>query len=237
MGHSLGGIFTAYSLLEFPGVFESYIAVSPYMQFDDKFIIKHAKDKLKANYKKIPDFYMTVGDEPNYLESLDEFSELVKEKSDKAINFMYVQLQGENHATTPYLTVFNGLRFVFSDWMLPKSVIIKGIDGIDEHFAKLSKKYGYKIETPENTINRIGYNYLQIENYDKAIEIFKENVKRFPNSANVYDSLGEAYEKNKQLKLAIKNYQKAYELGIEQNHGFTNIFKKNLDRAKELAGK
>ncbi len=48
-----------------------------------------------------------------------------------------------------------------------------------------------------------------------AIKIFKFNVELYPGSANVYDSLGEAYLKNGDTALAIKNYEKSLELNLE----------------------
>jgi len=42
--------------------------------------------------------------------------------------------------------------------------------------------------------------------------IFKLNVMLHPGSANVYDSLADAYLKSGNKELAIKNYQKALEL-------------------------
>ncbi|MBC8184744.1 tetratricopeptide repeat protein [candidate division KSB1 bacterium] len=47
---------------------------------------------------------------------------------------------------------------------------------------------------------------------NEAIEIFKLNVIEFPESANVYDSLGEAFMKNGDNKLAIKNYEESLKL-------------------------
>jgi tetratricopeptide (TPR) repeat protein len=47
---------------------------------------------------------------------------------------------------------------------------------------------------------------------EQAIEIFKLNVSTFPQSANAYDSLGEAYLVAGNKELAIKNYEKAQEL-------------------------
>lgn len=228
MGHSLGGMFAAYSLLEFPGVFNSYISVSPYFQYDDNYIVNQAKSKLRSKYSKTLSFYMTIGDEPGYLETLDEFSALVKKSN--TINFLYIEMKGENHATTPYLSLFNGLRFTFSDWIISRETISKGLSAIDEHFKQLSEKFDYRIDTSENIINFLGYQYLQKNKTEKSIEIFIENVKRYPKSANVYDSLGEAYEKKGKFKLAKKNYQKAFDLGAKQSHMATDIFKKNLDR-------
>ena len=48
--------------------------------------------------------------------------------------------------------------------------------------------------------------------------IFKLNVELYPESANVYDSLGEAYMNSGNSKKAIKNYQKSLELNPENNN-------------------
>ena len=233
MGHSFGGTFVGYSLLDHPDVFNAYIAVSPFLQYADNYVVNEAKLKLRSKYNSPKSFFMTIGDEPDYFDALDEFSSLMQEKSDNAINFLYVQMPGENHITTPYVTLYNGLRFTFSDWVLPKETFKLGLSAIDEHYKSLSKKYDYKIVVPENTINLLGYNYLQAGEILEAIKVFQENVSRFPSSANVYDSLGEAYENNDQLKLAKENYRKAYKLGIEQDLATATIFKTNLERVSK----
>ena len=47
---------------------------------------------------------------------------------------------------------------------------------------------------------------------DLAVEVFKLNVEEYPDSSNVYGSLGEAYMNRGDRELAIKNYQKSLEL-------------------------
>ncbi len=64
----------------------------------------------------------------------------------------------------------------------------------------------------ENVINGIGYQMLQDSRIREAIEIFKLNVAAYPQSANVYDSLGDGYEANGNTELAIENAEKAMEL-------------------------
>uniref|UniRef100_UPI003216A4D9 alpha/beta hydrolase-fold protein n=1 Tax=uncultured Draconibacterium sp. TaxID=1573823 RepID=UPI003216A4D9 len=234
LGHSFGGTFIAYSLVEKPELFDGYISVSPYMQYADNYMVKQAKEKmnLKSTGKKY--FYMTVGDEPNYFEPLKEFSEFMKLQSIDDVQFKYIKMEGENHATTPYLTLYNGLRFIFSDWNVPRDLIEKDLTVIDEHFNKLSKKYGVEVSTPENIINALGYRELQGGDLDAAIHIFKENVKRYPKSANVYDSLGEAYENNKQIDLARKSYEKACKLGAATVNPNLVVYLKNLERVKGM---
>jgi tetratricopeptide (TPR) repeat protein len=64
----------------------------------------------------------------------------------------------------------------------------------------------------EALINQLGYLYLGKKELPLSIAVFKYNVKAYPESGNVYDSLGEAYRKNGDIELAIKNYTKAAEL-------------------------
>jgi dienelactone hydrolase len=64
----------------------------------------------------------------------------------------------------------------------------------------------------ETLVNLIGYEHMQAGDVKDAIEIFKLNVAGYPNSANVYDSLGDAYLADGQKELARENSKKALEL-------------------------
>lgn len=233
MGHSFGGTFTVYSLLTKPDLFDAYIAVSPYLHFADNYLVNKAIEELRPLKGLQKYFYMTVGDEPDYFEALDAFSRAVKENTNGTVDITYIKMKSENHATIPYVSLFNGLRFAFSDWILPRERLLQGLGAIDAHYAHISSKYGVDIETPQQVINTLGYTCLQGEKLDEAIEVFSENVKRFPFSPNVYDSLGEAYERNGKLKLAGQNYQKAVELGERINDPNLSVYKKNLLRIQQ----
>lgn len=76
----------------------------------------------------------------------------------------------------------------------------------------------------EEEINRIGYNLLNRQEYEKAIEVFERNVKRNPESWNVYDSLAEAYSVSGDKKAAVEIYKKALEKAPEpQKQRIKNI--------------
>jgi dienelactone hydrolase len=64
----------------------------------------------------------------------------------------------------------------------------------------------------EGLVNVIGYEHMQEGDNKGAIEILKLNVSAFPNSANVYDSLSDAYLADGQKDLARQNAKKALEL-------------------------
>ena len=71
----------------------------------------------------------------------------------------------------------------------------------------------------EAQVNALGYQFLQRGMNAKAIEVFEKNVADYPESWNVYDSLGEAQAANGQTQQAIANYSKALEMAPEAQHG------------------
>lgn len=76
---------------------------------------------------------------------------------------------------------------------------------------KKNAKEEYSFENPSE-LNRLGYELLRAGKNNDSIEIFKFATKEFPKSANLFDSLGEAYFTNKQYDLALDNYKKAISL-------------------------
>ncbi len=64
----------------------------------------------------------------------------------------------------------------------------------------------------ENDLNNYGYTLLGQKKITEAIEVFKTNVKKHPESSNVYDSLAETYGVSGDKKSAIENYTKALKL-------------------------
>lgn len=61
-------------------------------------------------------------------------------------------------------------------------------------------------------LNRIGYEFLQEKSMDNAIKVFQEYAKLYPNEANSWDSLGEAYFYNRDKEQSLNAYKKALEL-------------------------
>ena len=84
----------------------------------------------------------------------------------------------------------------------------------------------------ESVVNDLGYDLLGDDRFDAAIAVFRRNVERFPESANTYDSLGEAYLEAGQLEAALENYQRSVELDPANGNG-----KAAIERIRErMAG-
>ena len=93
-----------------------------------------------------------------------------------------------------------------------------GISASAKRFSEIKEESGNKYYFLEAEFNSAGYRLLNNNKISEAIAIFQMNVELFPDSANVYDSLGEAYMKNNETELAVKNYKKSLELNPENNN-------------------
>lgn len=80
----------------------------------------------------------------------------------------------------------------------------------------------------ENELNNYGYQLMGQEKLNEALEVFRMNVKRHPDSWNVWDSLGEALNASGDKKGARENYEKAYEMAPANQKARIEGILKNL---------
>ena len=227
-GHSLGGLFVFYSFLERPDLFNAYVAASPVFSWDKDYVIRRADGVFKQDKEWKKRLFVGLGDEPELLESFNSLQALLKRTRPKAFEYEFQQFKSENHGSVVLPAYYAGLRKVFEGWILPKAGSLSEVEG---HYRKLSGQFGYTILPPEALVNQVGYFLLRDGKTNEAIEAFTKNTEFYPNSANVYDSLGEAYEKADRLKAARENYEKAYKLAGQQNEAeLARLFKASLDR-------
>ncbi len=76
------------------------------------------------------------------------------------------------------------------------------------HQLKKENASAYNFEN-EDELTMYGYSLLWENKLTEALEIFKLIAQEFPNSANAYDSLGEAYLKMGDMALSLANYEKS----------------------------
>jgi tetratricopeptide (TPR) repeat protein len=230
-GHSLGGLFAVHAMISKPGLFNSYIAVSPSLQWENGETLKRAEEFFMNQREMKVTLFVSIGNEPGRIgESFDSFKELLSKTSVKGFAWQAERMSDEDHGSVVLRSHYFGLRKVYEGWQGPSDLLSSGLEGVDEHYKKLSEKFGYSIAVPENLINQMGYVFLRGGKPEDAIAVFKANVERYPGSANVYDSLAEAYEQGGRLDLAEPLYDKARLLGQQNNDPNAAVFKTNYER-------
>ena len=230
-GHSLGGLFAIHALIAKPGLFNSYVAVSPSLQWENNEALKRAETFLKNQKESKVTLFASIGNEPGAIgEAFDKLKDALAKSNIKGFEWQAERMADEDHGSVVLRSHYFGLRKVFDGWQMPRDpqsgAFSGGLKGVDAHYKKLSEKFGYSVPTPENVINQLGYQLLFQAKPEEAIAVFKANVERYPGSANVYDSLAEAYERGGRIDLAEPLYDKARTLDPD-----TAIYKTNYERA------
>lgn len=237
-GHSFGGLFAIHTMVTRPELFNSYVAVSPSLQWTDEATLKKAEEFLKTRKEFNATLFTSLGNEPGDIgDAFDLFKNALSKSQIKGFEWEAEQFKDEDHGSVVLRSHYLGFRKVYEGWQMPRDaqtgLIEGGLKAVDDHYQWLTKKFGYSIPVPELLINQIGYQYLGAGKSEEAIAAFKSNIERYPNSANVYDSLGEAYEKGGRIDLATPMYEKAQMLGKQNDDPNAAVFTANYTRASE----
>ncbi len=98
-----------------------------------------------------------------------------------------------------------------------------GIDAAVKKYRELRSDLANKFVFNESEFDSLGYRLLRSDKIKEAIEVFKMNVEMFPESWNVYDSLGEAYMWIDDRDNARTNLEKSVELNSENEHAVMRL--------------
>jgi predicted alpha/beta superfamily hydrolase len=237
-GHSFGGLFAIHSFLTRPEVFNAYIAVSPSMQWDNHLVSRKAEEFFKDRKELNRTLFLTLANEGGAArEGFDRFKGILGKSKPKGFEWDSMLMEDEDHGSVVMRSHYHGLRKAFDGWQVAADVVAGGAPAVESHYKRLSAKFGYAIQPPEPLMNNLGYQLMGADKMDDAIAVFKSNVERYPLSANVYDSLAEAYEKTGKIDLARSNYEKAVQLGTQNKDPNLQIYKTNFDRVDGMLKK
>lgn len=122
--------------------------------------------------------------------------------------------------------------------IITEVLLQKGVEAAVQKYHEL-KRAQPLTSSPQNSnkfrerlLNSMGYDLLRNGRVKDAIAIFALNCEAFPQSSNVFDSLGEAYLLDKNYTKALENYKKSVELDSKNNHG-----KEEIKKIEELLKK
>ena len=132
-------------------------------------------------------------------------------KSDGAVSSLQLSFPRGAPATAPKVSAETLIPFEHAT----AGNITKAVEG----YREIKKATPDNNVVTEDRLNRLGYGFLRAKKLPEAIAYFKLNVEFYPNSWNVYDSLGEAYMANGEKDLAIANYKKSLEMNPRNTNG------------------
>ncbi len=221
IGHSLGGLFAFYGWLSHPDAFQAYVAVSPSLWWDNQGLTDSLAARLARHDPPHGWFYATMGElEPEdvMVVPFRRLQQVLHDGAADSPEWRAVILAQQDHGTTPHRSAYDGLEAIFRSWWVPPdSLVALGVAGLDRRFESMLTYYRFPNRfTPEAALNALGYRLLgegTPARQAEALDVLRTNASRFPRSANVYDSLGDAYRAMGQKANAISCYAAAVSTG------------------------
>lgn len=255
IGHSYGGLFTIYMLINHPTLFSNYIAIDPSLDWDNQQLLKKAQESMVAQQYKNKSLFMSLSGQlhmqnskitiDNVMQDTTDFtlfsrsniafSNLVKQNPENGLSFGWKFYPKDIHGTVPFPSIMDGLISIFKWYQMENTDKINSFDTPkDELFSiikyrekKLKDHFGYyEPPYPEELLNMSGYMNMDMQQFEKAKMYFELAMEYYPKSANTYDSMADYYETTGDLTNAIKYVTKAYELSGSEN------YKEKIDRLK-----
>ena len=234
-GHSRGALCVTHAFLSHTNIFNSYIALSPPLYWDDGLLLRTAEEKLLGKDLKYKQIYFSIGEkeDPSTIADAHSFANILKVKASAELRWKLDYQENEDHGSGAINGIINGLRFIYDGWRYDTDKMkAGGITAIDNFYKNLTERYGYEISPGVDTFNSIGWGVLMDGNQDKAFKIFEENTRRHPNSSSAYRYLAEGYLKVDNIDMAVKTYEKALVLATNAKDENIEFIKKRLDGIK-----
>jgi uncharacterized protein len=233
-GHSAGGQFALYCLTSQPSLFNAYFAFSPSLDWDNNL----PQRSLEESFIKTDSLrsFLYVARSDDFGEALADYTRLVETlelHSPKGFRWISDAFPDETHSSIPLLAQINALRKLFTGYRLHNDFLSNGITYAEKHFQEVSGLAGYEIQIPENIINNLGYEALEMGEIQKAILLFKRNITQNPNSANAFDSMADAYEEAGMWNEALISSERAVELARKYNNPNLSYFIEHTKKINE----
>lgn len=85
-------------------------------------------------------------------------------------------------------------------------------------------------------LNKLGRTYGKLGESEKAVQYFREAIRRYPESTTVYNNLGVLYARTGQLDKAIETFQEALRIKERKDiyYNLANIYKEKGDTEKAI---
>jgi hypothetical protein len=248
IGHSFGGLTAMNIVINHTAMFNSYIVIDPSMWWDGRKLLTQAAEVFKQKKFEGRSLFLAIANTmpanmdtlqvqrdttgtTAHIRSILALKNVLQQNTASGLNWSYKYYNDDNHGSVPLIAEYDGLRFLFNFFDFPKGFQSDVVDKnakIDigavfrDHYADISKRMGYQVLPPEDMVNQTAYYLMQTGLGDRAYALFDLNIKNYPDSFNVYDSMGDYYDNQKNKAKAIEFYKKSLKV------------KETLDTQKKL---
>jgi len=234
-GHSFGGLFSTYALMEKPDIFDAFIIQAPALWWNKEEMTANAKlfFNSQTNLDKTIYFGIGGGDGWGMRQELKRYVQVIEENTPKSLRWKHEEVGDEDHDTSRLLLNYYGLKYVFSDLIASEELRNNYSDAFFfKGERELINKYGQQARRPVSNYVDIALKLLKEENDLGAIVVFERAVKTYPKYIGLMTNLAKLYEKTKQNDKAIDTYKLAIQLSEKLKTGQAEGFKNEINKLR-----
>jgi tetratricopeptide (TPR) repeat protein len=104
------------------------------------------------------------------------------------------------------------VAYVPPEQVLKADLLAAPVGDAGKVFVRFKSDAKYQYLQIEPVLNALGYDFIGSKDFSRAIAVFQIATKENPQSANAFDSLGDAYRAAGKTSAAIENYRRALEI-------------------------
>lgn len=234
-GHSFGGLFSTYALMEKPDIFDAFIIQAPAIWWNKEEMTAKAKTFFKSNSNLDKAIYFGIGggDGWGMRQELKRYVQVIEDNPPKKLRWKHEQVGDEDHDTSRLLLNYHGLKFVFSGLIASEHSVnnyseVTFLKGERE----LMKKYGQLARRPVSNYVDIALKLINEENDLGAIVVFKRAIETYPKYIGLITNLAKLYQKTEQHDNAIDAYKLAIQLSKKLKLGQEEDFRKEIKKLR-----
>ncbi len=186
-GWEYGGGFIFQMMMEKPLLFDAHLMASPYPINDMQLPVSDSRMKLLAESikkKTLKHEYLcfSVSDKENAVSrGVDYLKDVFQSDGESVKDWDYLNLINEEHRSTPYSTLYHGIRKYYGDYpeltfdSLSEYDRLGGMTYVEKYYQKRSRRYGFPDTMAQNTM----FNLVLLSKNEHAYNRFDGFMNRF----------------------------------------------------------
>jgi predicted alpha/beta superfamily hydrolase len=113
VGHSAGGLFAVFALLNQPGLFGSFICIDPSMWYDDQYYIRQIPGFFKSNQNITKTMFISLSNEKEmsvfaFVDALDKYAPV-------GFRWDYIHYKDETHNSLGFKSMCAGFEMIYKN--------------------------------------------------------------------------------------------------------------------------
>jgi predicted alpha/beta superfamily hydrolase len=244
IGHSFGGLMSVYTMINHRKLFNSYVAIDPSMFWDDQKILMQAKEALEKNKFDGTSLFLAIGNSMNngsdtsiigpIMRATFQLDNYLHKNRTNGLISASKYYPEYDHQSVPLFAEYDALRSIFNfyNYNFPFTEFFNSSYRSDylliDHYKMISKRMGYTVSPPEQFVNGIAHQLMDMNQLERAKYFFELNIENYPTSFNTYDAMGDLFEKKGDKEKAIQYYSRS--LSIHE----TTSTRQKLEKLKAL---